>query len=198
MKAVELEAEPADYATESLSVVPAEIGPRLGPTTQEVIAAVRRGEWHRTDDGRIAVAGIRLEKDEYHLRLVPKDPDAGRLIDDDRGVVVLDTQPTPELEAEGTARDLVRIVQQARRDADLVITDRIALGLIVPDDVGKVLATWGEELCRQTLAASLAVSRSGDPGLDTPADPVQVTHSVHELSDGRAVEVYLTPVASPA
>ena len=43
------------------------------------------------------------------------------------GFVVLDTAVTPELAAEGLARDLVRAVQQARRDADLEVSDRIAL-----------------------------------------------------------------------
>ena len=32
---------------------------------------------------------------------------------------------TPELEAEGAARDLIRTIQQARKDADLQVTDRI-------------------------------------------------------------------------
>ena len=42
------------------------------------------------------------------------------------GFVVLDTAVTPELAAEGLARDLVRAVQQARRDAGLDVSDRIA------------------------------------------------------------------------
>ena len=43
------------------------------------------------------------------------------------GFVVLDTDVTPELAAEGVARDLVRAVQQARKDAGLDVSDRIAL-----------------------------------------------------------------------
>ena len=43
------------------------------------------------------------------------------------GFVVLDTAVTPELAAEGLARDLVRAVQQARRDAGLDVSDRISL-----------------------------------------------------------------------
>ena len=43
------------------------------------------------------------------------------------GVVVLDTDVTPELAAEGAARDLIRLVQQARRDAGLHVSDRITL-----------------------------------------------------------------------
>ena len=47
-------------------------------------------------------------------------------------VVALDIEVTPELQAEGLARDLVRMVQQARKDADLDVTDRIALSLSLP------------------------------------------------------------------
>ena len=50
------------------------------------------------------------------------------------GVIVLDVDLTPELEQEGRARDLIRLVQQARRDADLAVTDRIELA-ITADDV---------------------------------------------------------------
>ncbi|HXZ83131.1 MAG TPA: isoleucine--tRNA ligase [Acidimicrobiales bacterium] len=197
VKLVELESEPDAFATSLLSVVPAEIGPRLGPTTQQVIAAVRRGEWQRTDDGRIAVAGVLLEPGEFHLRHVPRDPDAGRVIDGERGVVVLDTKPTPELEAEGTARDLVRIVQQVRRDADLVISDRIWLGLVVPNDVGAVLEVWGDELCHQTLATSLVTAGAGDPRPAALGNHPGAYHGVGELPDGRAVEVYLAPTTPP-
>ena len=42
-------------------------------------------------------------------------------------MIVLDVDLTPELEQEGRARDLIRLVQQARRDADLAVTDRIEL-----------------------------------------------------------------------
>jgi isoleucyl-tRNA synthetase len=197
VKQVELVTEPDAFATSELSVVPAEIGPRLGPATQQVIASVRRGDWQQSADGRITVAGVILEPGEFHLRHVPRDPAAGRVIANERGVVVLDTRPTPELEAEGTARDLVRIVQQARRDADLVISDRITLGLVVPDDVAAVLDTWGEEVCRQTLATSLVVAEPDNAGAATLENCVGVVHGVHELPDGRAVEVHLAPTALP-
>ena len=44
-------------------------------------------------------------------------------------MIALDIEVTDELEREGTARDLVRLVQQARRDADLDVSDRIALSI---------------------------------------------------------------------
>ena len=81
------------------------------------------------DDGTVTAGGLVLEEGEYTLETV-----AGSGGDDSAtgvlprgGFVVLDTALTPELAAEGVARDLVRAVQQARRDAGLDVSDRIAL-----------------------------------------------------------------------
>src|SRR5208282_4657554 len=54
---VELLDEVGDRAETVLSVVPAAIGPRLGPETQRVIAAVREGNWSRLPDGTVEVGG---------------------------------------------------------------------------------------------------------------------------------------------
>lgn len=194
VKAVELEKDTASFATSVLVVIPAEIGPRLGAATQQVINAVRAGDWKEGADGSIEVAGVTLRSGEFELRVVAADKETGRVIDSGRGVAVLDTTPTAELEAEGTARDLVRIVQQARRDAGLDISDRIDLGLVVPSDVAAVLSQWGDELARQTLARSLSVtvaSANGKPApLDKGTDSV-VARSHDKLPDGRSIEVYL-------
>ena len=66
--------------------------------------------------------------------------------------MVLDTAVTPELEAEGVARDLVRAVQQARRDAGLDVTDRIALTVTGPAEVLDAARTHEELVARETLA----------------------------------------------
>ena len=194
VKSVVLEADAAQRATTSLVVVPAAIGPRLGELTQKVIAAVRRGEWRLAENGAVEVAGVTLGDGEYELRVVPSDPDVGRVIDEGRGVVVVDTEVTPELEAEGTVRDLVRIVQQARRDADFAVGDRIFLGLVVPDDVAAQLATFGDELARQTLAQSLTVSSNESAPPQLPETGTPPVHGQDKLPDGRVVDYYLTRV----
>ncbi len=51
------------------------------------------------------------------------------------GFVVLDTEVTSELAQEGLARDIVRAVQQARRDAGLDVSDRISLTVTGGEDV---------------------------------------------------------------
>jgi len=66
--------------------------------------------------------------------------------------VVLDTTVTPQLQAEGLARDVVRVVQQARREADLAVTDRISLTVSAASDVVAATRTHLEFLKGETLA----------------------------------------------
>jgi isoleucyl-tRNA synthetase len=71
---------------------------------------------------------------------------------------VLDTTVTPELAAEGLARDLVRAVQQARRDAGLDVSDRITLSIAGPADVVAAAQAHQELIAGETLATTITVS----------------------------------------
>ena len=110
-------------------------GPRLGGDTQKVIRAVKAGEWTAEPDGTVTAAGITLQPGEFTERLVAVDAERTAALPGNTGLVLLDTVVTPELAAEGTARDVVRVVQQARRDAGLDVSDRITLTLDAPDAV---------------------------------------------------------------
>ena len=101
------------------------LGPRLGGDVQKVFGAAKKGEWALIADGRVEVAGHTLNPGEYELALEPHDPISTASLRSNEAVVVLDMEVTPELEAEGAARDLIRTIQQARKDADLQVTDRI-------------------------------------------------------------------------
>ncbi len=151
---VVLTTDVGSVASHELQVVPAVVGPRLGPNTQKVIVAVKKGEW--TQDGdHILVAGERLEPGEYALKLVTQADSASASLPRGAGVVVLDTVVTPELEAEGLARDVIRAVQQARRDAQLHVSDRIVLTLSVDAPVYSMLSTHEALIGGETLATQV-------------------------------------------
>ena len=86
------------------------------------------------DDGSLEIAGYTLTPDEYDLFVKPADGVAAAALPSNDAVVVLDIDLTPELEAEGLARDVVRAVQEARKTEDLVVTDRIVLTLELSDE----------------------------------------------------------------
>jgi isoleucyl-tRNA synthetase len=141
-------------ASRELQVVPAVVGPRLGAHTQAVIVAVKKGDWTQEGDV-IVVAGERLVPGEYSLKLVTKQGTASAPMSGGGGVVLLDIEVTPELEAEGLARDIVRAVQQARRDAQLDVSDRIVLTLGVDEATKAQVLTHEDLIAGETLAVSV-------------------------------------------
>ena len=124
-------AEAASYGvSQRLTVNARAAGPRLGKDVQLAIKGSKSGDWSVAEDGTVTAGGLALRRGGVHARdgrRLDADDDAATGVLPRGGFVVLDTALTPELEAEGLARDLVRAVQQARRDAGLDVCDRIAL-----------------------------------------------------------------------
>jgi isoleucyl-tRNA synthetase len=172
VKRVVLTDDVAAVATYELQVIPAVVGPRLGGETQAVIRAVKAGDWLERD-GMVVAGGVELQPGEYQLRLVVAGDGASTSLGGNAGVVVLDTEVTPELEAEGVARDLVRLIQQARRDAGLAVSDRIELTLGVPESIRRQLAAHQQFVADETLAVSLTFG-SGEPNAELDGEPVSI------------------------
>ncbi len=154
-------------------------GPRLGGDTQKVIRAVKAGEWEQAADGTVTAGGIELLPGEYTERLVAA-PRAGEQVaigalSGSSGLVVLDVAVTPELASEGLANDVVRLVQQARREAGLDVSDRITLTLDAPEVVRAAVRTHEAHLAGEVLATSVAYAAVADPTLTgTVADGSEV------------------------
>jgi isoleucyl-tRNA synthetase len=161
VKEVRLTSEVESVAEKVLTLVPAVLGPRLGADTQKVIAAVKRGSWREVEEG-VEVEGIALRADEgaYELRLKPRDEQTARSLPGDTGVVTLDVETDAELEAEGHARDVVRQVQAARREAGLLVTDCIDLVLSAPPDMAGAVEAHRDYISEQTLAMNISVSQT--------------------------------------
>jgi isoleucyl-tRNA synthetase len=168
----------AAYCEQVLTVVPRALGPRLGKQVQQVIKAVKAGDWELVDGAPVA-AGIALRPGEFELKLVASDVQNSAPLPAGAGVVVLDTAVTPELAAEGLARDVIRVVQQARRDAGLDVSDRISLVVSAADAVRTAVETHREFIAGETLATSLTFTGAGAPGFaGEVGDGEQVTVAV--------------------
>lgn len=152
--------EAASYGvSQKLTVNARAAGPRLGKDVQAAIKGSKSGDWSVAEDGTVTAGGLVLEEGEYTLETVAGSDDDASAIGmlPGGGFVVLDTAVTPELAAEGLARDLVRAVQQARRDADLDVSDRIALTIGGSDAVQAAARTHEALIAGETLATSYEV-----------------------------------------
>ena len=171
VKDVELTTDVDRFGRKELILNPKALGPRLGGQMQQVVKAHKAGDW-TVDGERATVGGVELQPGEFDFRLVSGD-DGGAVatLKNTAGLVVLDTEVTPELEREGTARDLIRQIQQARREAGLEVSDRIQLTVTAVEPVLAAFETHRELVMRETLA----IEATGRPGSgDTVVEVVPV------------------------
>jgi isoleucyl-tRNA synthetase len=162
------------------------LGPRLGPRVKEVASVLER------DDGTLAatLAGgerVSVETSGGPVDLSPEEVDLSQETTGGWGVaaeggltVALDLEITPELAREGMARELVRLVQDARKAAGLRVSDRIELGVEAEGAVAEAVREHGDWISGETLAVSIHEgSLQGDAHEETGA------------IDGSAVRIYL-------
>lgn len=160
-------ASPEEFGIEQKLVVNARAaGPRLGKNVQLAIKASKSGDWSVGDDGVVTAGGLALEPDEYALEtVVAESEDAGSraaAVLPGGGFVVLNTEVTPELEAEGVARDIVRAIQQARKDAGLEVSDRIRTRVGADQATVDALEAHRELVKGETLSLELDLATADE------------------------------------
>ncbi|MDE3061225.1 MAG: class I tRNA ligase family protein, partial [Pseudomonadota bacterium] len=165
VKEVKYEADIDGYATLKLSLNNPVLGKRVPEKMKQIIPASKKGEWKQLSDGGVEICGEKLLHGEYTLQLEPKPEykDRAQALSTNDALVILDTTVTPELEAEGIARDVVRMVQQARKDANLNVSDRIRLHLDAPEAVASAVSAHRQYLMEQTLSVELSETKLEKP-----------------------------------
>jgi isoleucyl-tRNA synthetase len=141
------------------------LGPRLGPRVKEVAAALH------ADDGSVAAALARGEPTSIEtaggpVELAPEDVDLAQETTGGWGVaheggltVALELELTPELEREGLARELVRLVQDARKNAGLAVSDRIELAVDATGAVAEAVEAHSDWVGGETLAVAVRTGK---------------------------------------
>jgi isoleucyl-tRNA synthetase len=160
------------------------VGKKLGPAVKAVMGAARNGEWKQVGD-TLELAGVTLQKGEYSIMLEPKPEykDSAQALGSNDALVILDLTVTPELEAEGIARDVVRMIQQSRKDADLDVSAHIALTLELPDAAAQAVKHHADYIREQVLADSLHIGSAGN-----------AAHRFENTLDEQKVVIAFSPV----
>jgi isoleucyl-tRNA synthetase len=155
------------------------LGPKLGARVGELQRALASAD--KVAVARAATAGRQVELDGFTLEpgelLVTTQGKPGYAAAEDAGyAAVVTTEITPELADEGLARELVRRIQEMRKDAGFDISDRIRLTYAGDPDIARVMQSWRGYISQETLAES--VEASAPPG---------GAHSESHDVDGRKV-----------
>jgi isoleucyl-tRNA synthetase len=154
VKEVELTDDIAAYGRFELTVNARAAGPRLGKDVQGAIKAVKAGEGIVNPDGTLTAGPAVLLSEEYSSRLVAADPEYTAALPDGAGLVVLDGTVTPELEAEGWAKDRIRELQDLRKSTGLDVSDRISVVMSVPEGRADWARAHRDMIAREILATS--------------------------------------------
>ncbi len=139
-----------------------ELGPAFGGRAGKVMTALNEARIEEPtlealEDAVSDVLGGE-ELEEEMVSFVTETPEgvAGAsfgLNGDDRGVVYVDAALTEDIESEGYAREVIRRVQEMRKDLDLDVEERIALELEIDDDRVADLVADREDLIREEVRA---------------------------------------------
>jgi isoleucyl-tRNA synthetase len=148
------------------------LGPKLGARVRGVAAALE------ADDGAIALALARGGTAEAGgVELSPGDVDLIQEVREGWGVaseggltVALELELTPELRREGLAREIVRLIQDARKAAGFDVSDRIALGVQTSGSVAEAFAAHRDYVANETLATEIVEGPLTDPAFRQQAE----------------------------
>jgi isoleucyl-tRNA synthetase len=145
-----------------------------------VMAAARSGDWQLLDDGRVTVGGVTLASDEFQLTARARP--GHEVAEEGDLLVALDTQLTPELEAEGLAREVAHRLQTMRKAAGYEIGDRVEVSIGGDAEAVAELRAHRDWLAAEVLAVSLHLGE-GEGSVVEPdqADALQ--------ADGRRLDL---------
>ena len=145
------------------------LGPKFGPRFPKVRAALNEVEPALVVDPLRAGLPLKLEVDGEIVELASEEvlieahAREGLVVAGEGGITVaVDTTLTPELRAEGLAREVVRRVQTTRKDAGFRIEDRITTSYEAGGELAEVIAAWADYIKRETLSDALVAGPAPD------------------------------------
>ncbi len=194
VKAFEICAEPDRYITRTILPDLKKLGPRLGKKLPLVRNALQQGDADTLmksfrENGQATVTlqdgtDVSITKEECLIRTTAREGLAAA--EGTRGVVVISSELTPELIAEGRVREVIHAIQSKRKTIDLEFTDRVALGFVTEsDELREALQEHTKTIATETLAVSVDFEQIPDAEEETL-----------DL-DGHALTITLKRVATP-
>jgi isoleucyl-tRNA synthetase len=144
------------------------VGRRLGRQVQAVAAAVAAADpaelaaAYRAGTATVPVDGAPVPLQEGDL-VVTESPREGWTVASGGGLTVaLDLALTPQLQRAGLAREVIRLVQEARKSSGLEVSDRIELRWTAEGAVAEALTEHADQLAAEVLAVRMQAGATGE------------------------------------
>ncbi|WP_264719887.1 isoleucine--tRNA ligase [Wolbachia endosymbiont (group B) of Eucosma cana] len=139
------------------------LGKKVADKIKKLVQYVKEEKWKQIENEQIFLGdeteNYTIETGEYEL-LLKANSEYSSVFDNNKGIVVLTTELNDELILEGLARDVVRLIQETRKQADFDISDRIKVIIKTEDEkIKEAINTWVEYIKDQTLALSLDTNK---------------------------------------
>jgi isoleucyl-tRNA synthetase len=160
------------------------IGPRHGGAVGAIMAGARSADWRVLPDGGVEVGGVVLAPDEFQLTARARP--GHEVAEEGDLVVALDTHLTPELEAEGLAREVAHRLQGLRKAAGLEVSDRVVASISGDAALVAQLAAHRDWLADEILAVELSLGGETDLGPSASVEDVAVAEGGLRLALRRA------------
>ncbi len=176
VKTVKFDADVASVADSFVYLITPKIGGRLGGALKDIIPAVKRDEYEVVGN-TLVVAGHTLTPDEFEMRLNMRDGVTGAGLPDNTAVVVLDTEVSADLVAEGLANDALRFIQDTRKAAGLDVSDRIVLTYSADPALANAIEQHKKRIMRDALIVDI---NTGDGEYTTDIEGYTLAISVNK------------------
>ncbi len=142
------------------------LGPKYGKDVQKIIQTAKSGDFKVLDSGQVIIGEFTLEVDEVELAFKGKE---GVDLESQDGIVVsLDTEITESLTHEGYMREIVRYIQEMRKEADYNVTDHILVLIETSGELEKAVTEFADVIKNETVADEL--QQGGDLEWDLEKD----------------------------
>ena len=149
-----------------------ELGPLMKNAAQK-IAALSQEEIQTVLEGShlaLDIDGTPVELTEEKIVIERIEKAGLKVINDGTLTVGLDTNVTDDLKKEGFARDLVRGIQNLRKEAGFSVTDRIALQVFGDEELKRAYEMFSDFIAGETLCAKIEFTENAKGGSTIEAD----------------------------
>ena len=135
-------------------------------------------------DFKIGIEGQVIKIEPHMVSFEKKIPDTLAVVSSPHGEIFVDMKITPEIQAEGYAREVIRRIQQMRKESDLAVEDYVRAAVRVRKEFAKLLEPWKPFIAAETRSRSLAIGEGA----------VTEEYSVEWNVEGETFTIGITPL----